>query len=48
MSLASMNDPHRQGGLSAEDLATILEVTRGLAAPFDLMSMLAAVTSAAR
>ena len=43
-----MKDPHRQGGLSAEDLATILEVTRGLAAPFDLMSMLAAVTSAAR
>jgi phosphoserine phosphatase len=48
MSLASKNDPQRQGGLSAEDLATILEVTRGLAAPFDLMSMLAAVTSAAR
>lgn len=43
-----MNTPLRQGGLSAEDLATILEVTRGLAAPFDLMSMLAAVTSAAR
>ena len=43
-----MNDQQRQGGLSAEDLATILEVTRGLAAPFDLMSMLAAVTSAAR
>ena len=39
----------RQDGLlSAEDLATLLEVTRGLAAPFDLMSMLSAVTAAAR
>jgi len=35
-------------GLSTEDLATLLEVTRSLAAPFDLMSMLAAVTAAAR
>jgi phosphoserine phosphatase len=43
-----MGSQGERGGLSAEDLATILEVTRGLAAPFDLMSMLAAVTSAAR
>ena len=42
-----MTDPAR-GGLSSEDLATLLEVTRSLAAPFDLMSMLAAVTAAAR
>ena len=36
------------GGLSAEDLTTLLDVTRDLAAPFDLMSMLVAVTAAAR
>lgn len=36
------------GGLSANDLRVILEVTRGLAAPFDLMAMLAEVTRAAR
>ena len=35
-------------GLSSERLEQILEVTRALAQPFDLMSMLAAVTSAAR
>jgi phosphoserine phosphatase len=34
--------------LSASDLAVILEVTRGLAAPFDLTTMLTAVTGAAR
>ncbi|HET9823289.1 MAG TPA: GAF domain-containing SpoIIE family protein phosphatase [Burkholderiaceae bacterium] len=37
--------PH---GLSVGHLEQILEVTRALAAPFDLMSMLAAVTAAAR
>ena len=36
------------GGLSADDLATLLEVTRRLASPFDLMSMLGVVTAAAR
>ena len=35
-------------GLSSERLEQILEVTRALAAPFDLMSMLAAMTAAAR
>ena len=35
-------------GLSTEDLAILLDVTRSLAAPFDLMSMLASVTAAAR
>jgi sigma-B regulation protein RsbU (phosphoserine phosphatase) len=35
-------------GLSAQDLQTILDVTRALAAPFDLDAMLAAVTAAAR
>ena len=39
---------HAQGSLSARDLAVILEVTRGLAAPFDLNTMLATVTAAAR
>ena len=34
--------------MSTEDLSILLEVTRSLAAPFDLMSMLAAVTAAAR
>ena len=43
-----MTDRSARGGLSTEDLATLLEVTRSLAAPFDLMSMLAAVTAAAR
>ena len=42
-----MNE-HGRGGLSARDLAAILEVTRGLAAPFDLTTMLREVTSAAR
>jgi phosphoserine phosphatase len=34
--------------LSAKDLQTVLEVTRALAAPFDLMTMLSEVTAAAR
>ena len=43
-----MIDRSARGDLSTEDLATLLEVTRSLAAPFDLMTMLAAVTAAAR
>src|SRR6185369_2972424 len=43
-----MIDRSARGDLSAEDLAILLEVTRSLAAPFDLMSMLAVVTAAAR
>jgi len=43
-----MTDIRARGGLSSEDLATLLEVTRSLAAPFDLMTMLAVVTAAAR
>ena len=43
-----MTDRSARGDLSTEDLAILLEVTRSLAAPFDLMSMLAAVTAAAR
>ena len=43
-----MTDRSTRGDLSTEDLAILLEVTRSLAAPFDLMSMLAAVTAAAR
>ena len=35
-------------GLSARDMAVILEVTRGLAAPFDLTTMMTEVTGAAR
>jgi phosphoserine phosphatase len=35
-------------GLSAQDLQKVLEVTRALAAPFDLMTMLSEVTAAAR
>ena len=42
-----MSEPLRDA-LSARDLAAILEVTRGLAAPFDLTTMLTAVTAAAR
>ncbi len=37
-----------QRGLSAQDLQKVLEVTRALAAPFDLMEMLSTVTAAAR
>jgi len=43
-----MTDLQARDGLSSEDLATLLEVTRSLAAPFDLMTMLAVVTAAAR
>jgi len=43
-----MTDRSARGDLSAADLATLLEVTRSLAAPFDLLSMLAAVTAATR
>ena len=39
---------HGQDGLSARDMGVILEVTRALAAPFDLTTMLTTVTSAAR
>ena len=42
-----MTAPERDA-LSARDMALILEVTRGLAAPFDLTAMLTAVTDAAR
>ena len=41
-------DAQGRGGLSTQDMAVILEVTRGLAAPFDLDTMLATVTAAAR
>lgn len=44
---AGMNERDSSRGLSARDLAPILAVTRNLAAPFDLMTMLAAVVSAA-
>ncbi|MES2960706.1 MAG: SpoIIE family protein phosphatase [Pseudomonadota bacterium] len=40
--------PGERGGLSVRDLSTILEVTRALAAPFDLTTMLTEVTGAAR
>src|SRR5476649_16660 len=42
--------PERQPGrgLSARDMAPILAVTRNLAAPFDLMTMLAEVVNAAK
>ena len=43
-----MTDRSPRGNLSTEDLAILLEVTRSLAAPFDLLSMLTAVTAAAR
>jgi len=39
--------PSRRG-LSAQDLQKVLEVTRALAAPFNLMTMLSEVTAAAR
>jgi phosphoserine phosphatase len=39
--------PSRRG-LSARDLQKVLQVTRALAAPFDLMTMLSEVTGAAR
>jgi phosphoserine phosphatase len=43
-----MNDRPRQRRHSARDLETILGVTSALAAPFDLMTMLAEVVSAAK
>jgi phosphoserine phosphatase len=43
-----MNDATEQRQLSAEDLRALLAVTRGLAAPFDLMTMLAEVVDAAK
>ena len=42
-----MKDP-ALGGLSAQDTAVLLDVTRRLAAPFDLLSMLTEVTAAAQ
>ncbi len=46
----SAQQPERQPGrgLSARDMAPILAVTRNLAAPFDLMTMLAEVVNAAK
>ncbi len=42
-----MNEAHlHEGRLSAGDMETLLDVTRALAAPFDLRSMLAEVTAA--
>lgn len=43
-----MNEQPPQRGLSAQDLQKILDVTRALAAPFDLLAMLGEVTAAAR
>ena len=43
-----MNAPGTGEGLSREDMEAILDVTRALAAPFDLLTMLATVTAAAR
>jgi len=43
-----MSDPHRDRGLSAIDLDRVLGVTRALAAPFDLLTMLAEVVRAAK
>lgn len=43
-----MKNRRRSEDLSRQDLETVLAVTRALAAPFDLNSMLAAVTDAAR
>ncbi|MFY9512243.1 MAG: GAF domain-containing SpoIIE family protein phosphatase [Rubrivivax sp.] len=43
-----MKTRRRTEDLSRQDLETVLAVTRALAAPFDLGSMLAAVTDAAR
>jgi len=42
------NAPPSAQALSREDMEAILDVTRALAAPFDLLTMLAAVTAAAR
>lgn len=43
-----MNAPSTGEGLSREDMEAILDVTRALAAPFDLLTMLSTVTAAAR
>ena len=43
-----MNVPDPVAGLSRQDMEAILDVTRALAAPFDLLTMLATVTAAAR
>jgi phosphoserine phosphatase RsbU/P len=43
-----MSDRRVSRGLSAQDLAPILAVARNLAAPFDLMTMLAEVVNAAK
>ena len=45
---AAMSASGRQVGLTPGDLRAILDVTRALAAPFDLLTMLAEVTRAAR
>src|SRR6184192_3336651 len=46
--LCVMNAPLDQRQLSASDMKAILGVTSALAAPFDLMTMLAEVVSAAK
>jgi phosphoserine phosphatase len=46
--LARVDAQPPQRGLSAQDLQRVLEVTRALAAPFDLFTMLSEVTAAAR
>ena len=43
-----MNAPRMVDALSRQDMEVILAVTRALAAPFDLLTMLQAVTDAAR
>ncbi len=43
-----MTTPGAVTSLSRQDIETILDVTRALAAPFDLLTMLATVTAAAR
>ncbi|HWH81997.1 MAG TPA: SpoIIE family protein phosphatase [Burkholderiaceae bacterium] len=43
-----MSAPPPTAGLSCVDMEAILSVTRALAAPFDLLTMLATVTAAAR
>jgi sigma-B regulation protein RsbU (phosphoserine phosphatase) len=43
-----MNAPRSSRGLSARDIEPILAVTRNLAAPFDLITMLTEVVSAAK
>jgi hypothetical protein len=43
-----MDPQAKRGGLSAQDMQAILAVTRALAAPFDLTTMLAEVVNAAK